>query len=438
MQRTAFLAVVAAVACVAGLASSLAIPRPTADNREVRVDYLDGIGSLNSTNVYSGFANVSSVYDSSLYYLFFESRSATPATDPVVVWFQGGPGCSSLFGLFIENGPYMILENETFVFNPYSWNNNAHVLWIDQPVGTGYSYTNSPLGYDVNEAEIARQAYITLTTFFQRHPEYAKQKLFLFGESYGGHYVPHIANYILQQTNTLNLAGIGIGNGWLSPYYQTGQNAKFLYEHGRITALERDAYDDSYVLYKALLDAKLYVPATVVGNAMLEALTLEGGIGDVYDINEKSDPTTPLNKALTKYLDSESVKQKLQATQHKWVGCNNLPHLALIDDSERSSLKLLPGILAKIRVLLYNGGNDLICNYLGTAAYAAEINWPFQDQFNNAVNTTWYVDGVAAGWYKSASSLTKLVVNDASHMVPYSQPKNALAMLTSFINNTPY
>eukprot|EP01129_Flabellula_baltica_P008579 TRINITY_DN341_c0_g1_i5.p1 TRINITY_DN341_c0_g1~~TRINITY_DN341_c0_g1_i5.p1 ORF type:complete len:109 (+),score=19.90 TRINITY_DN341_c0_g1_i5:322-648(+) len=105
-----------------------------------------------------------------------------------------------------------------------------------------------------------------------------------------------------------------------------------------------------------------------------------------------------------------------------------------MSDEEQSSNFLIPKILEKIPVLLYNGNCDLICNYMGTAEYVKIMDWPYQQAFNNAMNNTWTVDGAQAGYYKSAYNLTLLIVENAGHMVPYDQPKNSHDLLYRFMN----
>lgn len=79
-----------------------------------------------------------------MFYMFVESQS-DPAHDPVVLWLNGGPGCSSMFGFAQENGPYIMPDGsdefETQV-NPYSWNKIANVIYIESPAGVGFSYTD--------------------------------------------------------------------------------------------------------------------------------------------------------------------------------------------------------------------------------------------------------------------------------------------------------
>eukprot|EP00729_Bicosta_minor_P010476 gene10476-21802_t len=127
------------------------------------------------------------------FFWFFESRSA-PATDPVVLWMTGGPGCSSEVALFGENGPCQVnTEGTNTTANPYSWNSKANLLYIDQPAGTGFSYGT---GMDHDEAGVAKDMYAFLQGFFKEYSQYAALDFFAFGESYAGHYVPAVTHMI--------------------------------------------------------------------------------------------------------------------------------------------------------------------------------------------------------------------------------------------------
>ena len=158
------------------------------------------------------------------FYWFFESRSA-PATDPVLLWMTGGPGCSSEVALFGENGPCSVNANGTdTIKNPYSWNTKASVLYIDQPAGTGFSYG---LGVDHGEDGVAADMYDFLQQFMKAHPQYSKLPFFAFGESYAGHYIPAVTHLIWQNNNKLpvgaipiNLKGTSVGNGLTDPEIQ--------------------------------------------------------------------------------------------------------------------------------------------------------------------------------------------------------------------------
>jgi len=402
-----------------------------------RVKSLPGMKPFEQ-NVYSGFFEVNQEYGAHLFYYFIESQSS-PKTSPTVLWLQGGPGCSSLFGCFVENGPQIIDVNGNFHANNYSWNARANVLWIDQPVGSGYSYVESAEGYVTNEKTMAVELYSALTQFLRMYPQY-NTNFYIFGESYAGKYIPSLAHYILVQNKNkpqtpINLKGIGIGDGWVDPYYQTGSYSTFLYQNGLINSAEKDLADFTYQAYKGLVDAGAWATADEIGNALLESLVVAAGDVDVYDIRYVGgDPTDPLGDALGTYLNLPQVRKQLNAGDNEWTMCGTTAFFGLIEDIEQSVANLLPDLLANYPVLNYNGNKDVICNYIGTNEWTLHIDWPGQNSYNTASNHSWIVAGKPAGFYKSGGNLTHAIVENAGHMVPFSQPQNSQDLLYRFID----
>jgi len=109
------------------------------DKEKHRVKNLPRAPELNEAQ-YSGLLQIGKKSDKHIFYWFFESKSS-PENDPIVIWLNGGPGCSSMDGLFIELGPFKMNKDGSISLNEYSWNNFANLLFIDQPVGTGLSFT---------------------------------------------------------------------------------------------------------------------------------------------------------------------------------------------------------------------------------------------------------------------------------------------------------
>jgi cathepsin A (carboxypeptidase C) len=190
----------------------------------------ESLGSIRVTSRNNGIcdANVkqqSGYYDlttgdAHYFYWMFESRN-NPSTDPFIIWMTGGPGCSGMMALTNENGPCTVNEDGVDTSNnPYSWTNNATVLWIDQPTGTGFSYGKQKVS---DEAGVAANFYDFVSQFMLANPQYAKLPFYVVGESYGGHYVPAVSEYINAQNQKIiengldaqiiNLAGIAVGNG---------------------------------------------------------------------------------------------------------------------------------------------------------------------------------------------------------------------------------
>jgi hypothetical protein len=130
-----------------------------------------------------------------------------------ILWLNGGPGCSSLDGVFKEVGPFHINNDLSLRLNPYGWDSVGSTVFLDQPVGTGMSYVTNASGFAQSQADVNRAFTAFLRQFLKLFPTYQTRPLYIAGESYAGHYIPCIATYLLQQGVTVNLAGVAIGNG---------------------------------------------------------------------------------------------------------------------------------------------------------------------------------------------------------------------------------
>ena len=159
------------------------------------------------TKSYSGYLKVDD--QKQLHYVFVESKN-DPKTDPILVWFNGGPGCSSLLGFMQEHGPWVIEDYATNVTeNPYPWIANASMIYLESPAGVGFSPWNIEQEKMVyNDMIQSENAYTALRAWYAKFPEYGpgenntNNPLFISGESYGGIYSPYLA-YQIYQNNQL-------------------------------------------------------------------------------------------------------------------------------------------------------------------------------------------------------------------------------------------
>eukprot|EP01041_Mallomonas_annulata_P004032 gene4032-8027_t len=165
---------------------------------------------------FSGYLNPTEA--SHLHYWFVEAEKS-PRTAPVVVWFNGGPGCSSMDGFFYEHGPFEINPSnysELFL-RKTRWSSIVNALYIESPVGVGFSYSDN-LDYELNDDRAADENRGAIEDFYSKFPQYIKNDLFITGESYAGIYVPTLAEAILQgeedgSYHGAKLTGIAVGNG---------------------------------------------------------------------------------------------------------------------------------------------------------------------------------------------------------------------------------
>lgn len=176
----------------------------------------------NNVESYAGYATVNKTCDSNLFFWFFPAEN-NPKSAPVSIWLQGGPGASSLYGLFLEHGPYFLKPNNKLSLRKYSWTKLASMLYIDNPVGTGFSYAKSLDCYSKDEEEVGKNLLSAVKQILRVFPELSSNPLYVTGESYAGKYVPALAHAIHHdndQTFKINLQGLALGNGLVDPYNQ--------------------------------------------------------------------------------------------------------------------------------------------------------------------------------------------------------------------------
>lgn len=196
------------------------------------------------------------VAQSSRWFWFFEARS-NPTTAPLATWFNGGPGCSSMIGLFQENGPCRFVNGSTTpTLNPFSFNNYANMLYIDQPIGTGFSYGDDEVNSTVTAAPYV---WTLLQAFYAQFPQYENRDFGIFTESYGGHYGPEFAEYFESQNAAISsgtvqgedmkLVALGINDGWFDAALQQRAFIDFAYNNTYkplINATQHTALTNTY------------------------------------------------------------------------------------------------------------------------------------------------------------------------------------------------
>lgn len=151
-----------------------------------RITSLPGLIDTLSFTHYSGFLSADTTGHKHLHYWFVESQRS-PSTDPLVWWTNGGPGCSGLIGFFEEHGPFRVHpDSQSLLLNPYSWNRIANVLYIEAPVGVGFSFSSDLHDYlNSSDSNTATENYLAFESFFLKFPQFQGHELVLSGESYG-------------------------------------------------------------------------------------------------------------------------------------------------------------------------------------------------------------------------------------------------------------
>lgn len=402
---------------------------------------------LDSVKQYTGYLDVEEL-KKHFFYWFFESRN-DPDNDPVILWLNGGPGCSSATGLFFELGPSSINATLQPNFNPYSWNSNASVIFLDQPVGVGYSYTE---GEEISStAAAAKDVFIFLELFFQKFPQFIKNKFHIAGESYAGHYIPAFASEIVNNADrSFELSSVLIGNGITDSLVQYKYYRPMMCGEGGykpvLTTEQCEQMDRDYPLCATLTracyavqNAFTCVPAGLYCEQRLFGPYQETGLNP-YDIRKKCGDGGDCYEEqawIDEYLNLEFVKNAIGAETENFVGCDPtvFRNFILSGDGMKPFQQYVAELLEKdIPVLLYAGDKDVICNWLGNHAWSDVLDYSKHDLYEVQPLRPWRTkDGVLAGEVKNYDKFTFVRVYDAGHMVPYDQPENSLDLVNRWI-----
>ncbi|KAF1313118.1 Serine protease family s10, partial [Globisporangium splendens] len=423
----------------------------------------------------AGYIKLANGVDNNYFYWFFESQHE-PRRDPLLLWLTGGPGASGFIGLLKENGPCRVREQDlTTEVNPYSWNNRANMIWIDQPTDVGFSY-GSDADIVTNSSRVAENVYWFLQGFLQKHPEFEGRGFYVTGESYAGHYIPVVAHYIklqnkFQRVNTkrINLQGIAIGNGWTVPITQIRHAIDPVYNNAyNITLLSPEDTDE---LKRDIDECVVAVPAACLPPSDMNASVCSDVDSRCYEKVFKSIE----NKAsrnrfdfrqvcpggieengfcggipeVEKFLNQPYVRKYLNVSDDK-VGTFKIASDVAADailqgsDDATSAAPLIAELLETgIRILIYVGEADFACNWQGNLAWMKELDWSGKKGFNSATDQEFIsrdpVDRAAtpvhAGTVVVFENFVFVRVFNAGHMVPTHQPAVALDIINRFLDS---
>ncbi|GLT88075.1 hypothetical protein SLE2022_061160 [Rubroshorea leprosula] len=412
-----------------------------------------------SFHQYAGYIVADENQQRALFYYFAEAET-DPTSKPLVLWLNGGPGCSSVgAGAFCEHGPFKP-SGDILVSNAYSWNKRANMLYLESPAGVGFSYSANKSFYaSVNDEMTARDNLAFLQKWFTKFPEYKGRDLFITGESYGGHYVPQLAELIIQSKIKFNLKGIAIGNPLLEFNNDLNSRAEFLWSHGLIS-------DATFEIFTSVCNFSQYRresfsgSLTPVCSGVMNQVSKEiSKFIDVYDVTLdvclssvlaqsetlKNMPTREgvdvcVEDETVKYLNRKDVQDTLHAQLvglNRWTICSDVLKYEM-QDLEIPTVHVL-GRLVKsgIRVLVYSGDQDSVVPLTGTRRL---INGLAKEL---GLNTTapykaWFEGKQVAGWTQVYGDvLSFATIRGASHEAPFSQPERSLVLFERFLAGKP-
>ncbi|KAK4378416.1 hypothetical protein RND71_000278 [Anisodus tanguticus] len=403
---------------------------------------------------YAGYVNVDEKNGRSLFYYFAESASGNASSEPLVLWLNGGPGCSSLgFGALLELGPFGVKpDGKTLYSRRFAWNKVANVLFLESPAGVGFSYSNTTSDYALSgDKRTAEDAYRFLVNWFKRFPHYKGRDFYIMGESYAGFYVPELADIIVKRnmlpaTNfKIQFKGIMIGNGIMNDETDNKGQLDFLWSHALISdethlGLQQHCQSESKSETESKTCQALESSVqTELGN--IDIYNIYGPLCSMDDSKSTSSGVQGLKKNgydpcgeyyVRNYLNLPHVQKALHANltnlPKPWDGCSNLDW----KDSPSSMFPIYRRLIASgLRILLFSGDVDAVVSVTSTRYSISAMNLKVIKPWH-----AWHDDTKEAGGYMVVyDGLAFATVRGAGHQVPQFQPRRAFTLLNTFLAN---
>jgi len=397
-------------------------PPQTADDRVTSLPGLgepEGVQFAGYASIF-GAANPNTITDGDEQLFYWFAGTDDYAGRPTVLWTNGGPGSSSFWGFFLENGPYEIggtKEEPVLTPRPSAWNNHANYLIFEHPLSVTLSFVKDTAHLPQNARQGNRQLYQALLNFLARHPEIASNPLILAGESYAGTYLPLLAEAILEGNaarggTRLDLKGVVLLDAWVNPPVQMAQDTNYAFSHGLISAREKAVLDETY--------------------AGANISQIDDAISDICgvymtNIAQQADP--PFDPVID-YLNRKDVRAALhveskEKVEQSWSKAIGDLYASTVNDSYAGTVEGLLG--RKLRVMVVSGLNDAKdCNFLGTAAWLELLQGDAAYAFKMAPTSRWQVGPAkqpqVLGFIQEGSLLSWVKVLNAGHMAVLDQP----------------
>ncbi|GAB2219362.1 hypothetical protein Droror1_Dr00006997 [Drosera rotundifolia] len=435
------------------------------------VEYLPGYPGKLPFKLETGYIRVD---DAEFFYYFIESQG-NPREDPLFLWLTGGPGCSSFNGLVFELGPFEFdvesYEGGLPTFKPYehAWTKTASMLFLDSPVGTGFSYSLTSEGWPSSDSKSARQAYEFFMKWLVENPQYLALQTFVGGDSYSGIIVPQITKLIVEGNEAnvnpiVNLKGYLLGSPTTDEFING--NSKFIFAH-RMGLISDEIYEKAKVAcnenylavdpsntecvlaleqsQKCINDVwrnDILEPNCVFASSRPHETLYRRSLKDQTSSFLLSPPKIPtlwcrnFNYALADaWANDEQVQEALhvrQGTVHEWIRCNLT--ISYVDDVQ-SVIDVHRYLMTKnLLVLVNNGDRDMVVPYVATAEWIKLLNMTIEVDWH-----PWFVDGQVAGYTRSyvengAYRLTYATVKGAGHTAPEYYRRECYEMFNRWVH----
>ncbi|KAK9286617.1 hypothetical protein L1049_015017 [Liquidambar formosana] len=395
-----------------------------------------------------------SVGDVEFFYYFVESEG-NPGADPLLIYLNGGPGCSGLNGFFYQVGPLAFNITDytgglpRLLYYPYAWTKTANIIFLDAPVGAGFSYATTTDAYNSSDTQSTAQTYGFIKNWLNDHPDFMANPFFIASDSYAGIIVPMLAQTIIEGNEAgeepeVNLKGYSIGCGHTDTTMEA--NAKIQFAH-RMALVSDGLYESAKTScngnYAAVdpNNAKCVEDIEAINRCIEQISVLH-----ILEPNCAFISPKPNDEMPRRFLQANTGNSLLSSPKFRDLWCHNFNYL-LSDiwtnyKSVQHALNVRPGAvkrffrcnvsiaytrdvktvvayhknltMAGLQVLVFNGDHDILIPNNGVEQWIKSLDLTIDSDWR-----PWFVGGQVAGYTRkytnSGYRLTYATIKGAGH-----------------------
>ncbi|KAK9756279.1 hypothetical protein RND81_01G086500 [Saponaria officinalis] len=458
------------------------------------VTQLPGFNGTFPSKHYAGYVTIDKSHGKNLFYYFVESERS-PSQDPVVLWLNGGPGCSSFDGFVYEHGPFNFQKSTIgglpkIHVNPYSWSKVSNIIYLDSPAGVGYSYSLNKSEYETGDLKTASDTHTFLLKWFDIYREFIANPFFIAGESFAGIYIPTLASEIVKGLNAgvkpvINFKGYMIGNGVTDEGFDG--NALLPFAHGmglisdnlfqetvincqgkyydpttdscRKSLSEVDELISKLNIYD-ILEPCYHGPGTSVLNTSsfrtlgeterplpvrirmfgrawpLRAPVRPGFVPTWPQLSNSGSVPCTDDEVATLWLNNKAVRKAVHAVEEKVSGPWELCTDKIYYNHDAGSMIQYHRNLTELgyRALIFSGDHDMCVPYTGSEAWTKSLGYKTVDAWR-----PWFFNNQVAGYTQGYDkNLTFLTIKGSGHTVPEYKPRESLYFYSRFLSGKKY
>jgi len=449
---------------------------------KVDVTLLPGWPAAINFQIYSGYLNISGSSEKAIHYVLMTQNNTKSTTNnyPLLLWSNGGPGCTSLLGAFQEIGPYVQEDGQTSfngTYNVWSWGQFANLLFFESPAGVGFS-PNDVENPVYNDPLTAADQYAALIDFFSpaKYPELAGNDFWIAGESYAGVYIPTLAQYIDQQNNNasqtlkMNLKGIMVGNGVVERSSLDNSTIQFFNGHNLVSPYVFNMYttactqDEESAACQYALNMIDFYTSNINPYDIYRYCYYEN-YEDIEDSNEDIEAQykakytyryhyTPWHKrskkiafdgsnnspctwslGLQEFFNNATVQNAFNVDPTNWQECNDTIFALYNSTGSYEAYQYLLNT-NKYKIVIYSGDTDSVVPFDDTLGWVGSFGLNVVEQWR-----PWWVEGLfgaqVAGYVQTYQGLTFVTVKGVGHMVPQWKRLESMVLFNSTLNGVP-